>query len=743
MVTNPFIGRTRELAQLTRLVHDNRLVTVMGPPGAGKTRLVAEAMPRFAGRFDGGVFWCELAQLQAPERVEASVAAALGFVPEVQTDVGRLARERFGDSRVVLVIDNCEHLRKQAAATIATLLEATPAMHILATSRERLKVPGEAAWTLPPLRRDEAVELLVSRASSVESGFEVTADNRSAINQICERLGDLPLAVELVAPRLAMLPAGQIIEMLNDDLTLLTSEQRSVRQQSITTTMDWSAGLLAPVSRDDLWRLGVFPAAFTLDAATAVLGTSTQDVIDRLGVLRDASLLVADVSGTTARFRLLEPIRQYSLAHLVRSPLEREVRRRHTEHVWHRSEWIGDHLLGTPEQVGALTEFEELLPDIRLAVAWAVDEEPGLAVQIVANTGWAWEITGRLREGEALERRMLPLANDLGSKSRLLNRLGSLLNRRTWGHTQAGMGPAAISAARESGDKRELAYALCFARNSERPEESSAQLDEAAAIAAETGDRLILSWERFFRGILSALGGNLELARTCFEEATENASALRDIWSTSVSSANVVQVCLLLHDLHAAQINLRSTLPVLIEHPNLSYAASVVHHAAELAARTGQPVEALRLVAAHRRLSEEIGSTPHRNTDEIEQTARAQLAGRSKPDRYLAEGARLSVTEALTLALHVVEQPVPNAPQRNLKNRNQLLTRRELEVVRLVVDGLTNREIAAKLFITERSAEGHVERIRNKLDVRSRAQVAVWAAEHGLAIAGKTEAAQD
>ncbi len=740
MITNSFVGRSRELTQLARLLNSSRLVTVMGPPGAGKTRLASEAVRRYADRFHS-VFWCELAQLQAQGLVKTSIGAALGFAPEVQSDIGRLANERFGDDSILLVIDNCEHLRTEVAATLGTLIESTQGLRVLATSRERLRAPGETAWILPPLSRDEAVELVLNRAAALGAPLDVAPDNRAALAYICERLGDLPLAIELIAPHLALLPAVQVAGMLDDALSLLASEGPT-RQRSISAALDWSVGLLAPTSQDDLWRLGVFPTAFTLDAATAVLATSAENALARLGVIRDSSLIVVDVSGTSARFRLLEPIRQFVLAHLVASPLEREARRRHAEHVLLRSKWINDRLLGTPEQIVALAEFEELLPDIRQVVAWALEEETDWAVRIAANTGWAWEITGRLREGEALERRVLELVSNPVDRSRLLNRLGSLIGRRTGGGKPAGIDSGAILAARESGDKRELAFALCLASDFRRPEESAAQLDEAAGIGAEAGDRLILGWERFSRGILSALGGDPEAARTYFEEAIAHFSALGDPWCTSQSTANLVYTCLLLRDQHAARNHLRSVLPVLIAHPNWSDAASLVHHTALLASGTGRPVEALRLAAAHRRLSQEIGAAQW-DTSAMEQTARTQLAGKSRPDRYMAEGARLSVTEALKLALDVVEQPLPSMIRRDLRNQSEPLTRREDEVVRLIADGLTNREIAARLFITERSAEGHVERIRNKLDVRSRTQVAVWAAEHGLTLTGEAEPAED
>jgi predicted ATPase/DNA-binding CsgD family transcriptional regulator len=715
----PFVGRSRELEEVGRLLGDGRLVTVMGAGGAGKTRLALEAASRIAARFTAGVFTCELAPIADPMLVEAAVGAALGFPPEVRGDLGALTRERLGEDTALLVVDNCEHVRAQVASTLRMILKGAPGLRVLATSRERLRVAGETAWMLPSLSPDEALELLVARAAALDATFSVGPNNRAALSEICARLDGLPLALELVAPRLLLLPAAQVAQMLDDALGVLGGGEGLARHRTMRAALDWSAELLSPAARDDLWRLAVFPASFTLDAAATVLDAAAVAALDRLAALRDTSLLVADT--VVARFRLLEPVRQYAVEHLAGAPDEDDVRRRHALHVLRSAEWIGARLLGTPEQGAALTAFVDLLPDLRQAVAWSLEAEPAWAARIVGHTGWAWEITSRLREGEALERIALNVAVAAEDRARLLNRLESLLDRR--GDAEAhSIGLAAIASASTAGDRRELATALCFA-TWYRPPDAATKLDEVAAIAAETGDELLKSLGPFFRAHQCAGTGDFGGARQYLEAATAGVRALGDRWLTTVTTSNLIHACLELGDNQAARRHLRSILPSILDHPDWAAAPVLLFHAARLASRTGRPADALRLVAAQRRVTEEIGAG-HWDMKEIETEARAELRGRSDMQKHESEGARMSLADAVALARAVVEEPAQRPDRR--------LSRRELEVAVLIGRDLSNREIADKLHLSVRTVEDHVGHVLNKLDLRSRVAVATWAAEHSL-----------
>jgi predicted ATPase/DNA-binding CsgD family transcriptional regulator len=717
-----FVGRSHELEEVGRLLSDGRLVTVMGAGGAGKTRLALEAASRIATRFTAGVFTCELAPIADPTLVEAAVGAALGFPPEVRGDLGTLTRQHLGEDTALLVVDNCEHVRVQVASTLRTILKAAPGLRVLATSRERLRVASETAWMLPSLSPDDALKLLVMRAAALDATFQVGPDNRAALTEICARLDGLPLALELVAPRLALLPAVQVAQMLDDALGVLGGGEGPARHRTMRAALDWSAALLSSPARDDLWRLAVFPSTFTLDAATTVLDAPAVATLDRLAALRDTSLLVADTAANAARFRLLEPVRQYAVEHLAGAPDEDEVRRRHALYVLRSAEWIGARLLGTPEQAAALTAFAELLPDLRQAVAWSLEAEPAWAARIVGHTGWAWEITSRLREGEALERITLEAATAVEDRARLLLRLLSLLNRR--GNAEEGaIAAAAIAAARKAGNPRELGMVLGLGLDHLTPESASAQLDEVAAIAAETGDVLLHGWERFFRARQCAGAGDFDGARAYLETVINDIRGLGDRWLTTVTTSNLVAASLQLGDNQAARKHLRSILPNLLDHPDWAGAPAYLFHAARLASRTGRPDDALRLVAAQRRVTDEIGAGPW-DTTEIERAARAELHGRSDVQKDMSEGARMSLADALALARAVVEEPVQRPDGR--------LSPRELEVVVLIGRGLSDRDIAAKLHRSARTVEDHSRNARLKLNLRSRVELATWAVEHSL-----------
>jgi non-specific serine/threonine protein kinase len=729
-VAPSFIGRSQELDQLQWLVASNRLVTVMGAPGAGKTRLAFEAAARVADQFPGGVYVCELAPIAAPPLVRTALATSLGFPPEAPGDLGTLIHDRFGSKPTLIVVDNCEHVKAEVAQTILSMLSAPSGLRILATSRERLRVATETAWALPSLSPEEALRLLVMRVAAVDASFELNAGNRSALLEICDRLERLPLALELVAARLALLPALEVAQMLNQALNLLTGGEG--RHRTMTAALDWSVALLPPTSAQDLWRLSVFPSPFALEAAAIVLEASRPEALDRLGRLRDASLLVSERSGVSARFRLLEPIRQYAAARLEHETSKHEVRRLHALYVVTRAKWIGARLLGTDEQAAALAAFGDLLPDLRIAFAWCHDAQLNWAGEIMGHTGWAWEITGRVREGEALERRALEVTTDPADRARLFVRLAGLTQRRD-DYEAGNVANQGIVEARNGDNRQELAFALCFAGCYDLSDSGEEKFDEAAAIGGETRDRLIPAFVSTFRGIRRGNAGDMKVARMHHEDAVARCTALGDAWLIAQTTSNLVDACQDLDDVGAVRKHLRTVLRILVEHADWIAAFYALMFTANLAVRTGRAADALRILSLCRRLREEIG-LPFRNLEEVEQTARAALGGRSRQAKHAIDGDRLDLVDGLRLALDIVEKPSRFVSARTGR-RDPItgLTQREHQVVRLVAAGLTNRAIATKLFMTERSAEGHVERIRNKLDVHSRGEIALWAEEHGLA----------
>ena len=349
-----FVGREAELAELYRLLTEARLLTIAGVGGAGKTRLARELATRMSKHFDDGHVVVELGPVTEARLLAPEILSALGVdgvAPAIAEDqlVHVLARRR-----LLLVLDNCEHVLEAVAALVHRLLARCDTVTLLATSREVLSVPGETVWvapglSLPPsgaaaedeLEGSDAASLFVTRARTAQPGFGITAANAGAVGSICRRLDGLPLALELAAARVRVLGVAEIAAHLDDRFRLLTGGPRfsPARHQTLRAAMEWSFDLLAPAERNLLTRLSVFPQSFDLAAATAVAGDGKDelDVLDRLARLIDKSLVVPEGAAATARYRLLETVRQYGAEILAAAGDEADVRRLHRHHF---VDWI-------------------------------------------------------------------------------------------------------------------------------------------------------------------------------------------------------------------------------------------------------------------------------------------------------------------------------------------------------------------------------------------------------------------
>ncbi|MGQ0624674.1 MAG: ATP-binding protein, partial [Sporichthyaceae bacterium] len=351
-----FVGRDRELTQLSALLAGTRLLTISGVGGAGKTRLALELADRMAKHYADGTRIVELATVRDERPLADDVLSALGAGGSGRSG-GPAAQDQLcqvlGDRQLLLVIDNCEHVLEAARALVDTVLRRCPAVTILATSREVLSVPGETTWaapglSLPPAVRNtvenlmssDAAALFVVRARTAQPGFGPSPGNAGAIGRICHRLDGIPLALELAASRVRVLGVTQIADRLEDHLRLLTSGPRSApaRHQTLRATMDWSFDLLTETEQRLLRRLSVFPQHFDLEAATAVAGDDTDpiDVLDLLARLIDKSLVACEGMAEAARYRLLETVRQYAAEKLGAAGETDALGGRHRRHFVER-----------------------------------------------------------------------------------------------------------------------------------------------------------------------------------------------------------------------------------------------------------------------------------------------------------------------------------------------------------------------------------------------------------------------
>jgi predicted ATPase/DNA-binding CsgD family transcriptional regulator len=411
-----FIGRFEEIATVARLVGDNRLVTLVGSGGAGKTRLAQQVAAEVTESYPDGVWWVDLLGVDEPGLVPSAISRA-ALLPEDRADrLAGLAR-RLGASRALLVLDNCEHLLDGCADVVSTVLSACPSVAVLTTSRAPLSVPGEVSWRVPPLSlpdvaashepvevlsQYDAVRLFTDRTTEARQNFRLTEDNVAEVVEICARLDGIPLAIELAAARCRVLTPRQILDGLSDALGLLAGGPRVVRprHQTIEASIKWSHSLLNEDEQALLRRLSVFSAPFTLDAAEAVAGAEPldpQQVLVLLEHLVDQSLVHMDDTGAEARFGVLETVRQFADRELSAAGETDATVARHADHFAERARGLWPFFEENMRELleRSDTEFEDLRRMLLYLGQHASPQEhaevamaclPGMAVRHVAES---------------------------------------------------------------------------------------------------------------------------------------------------------------------------------------------------------------------------------------------------------------------------------------------------------------------------------------------------------------------
>jgi len=401
-----FVGRVAEMGEIRRILTDNRLVTLTGAGGAGKTRLALEVGTTLLTEFGDGVWYVDLGPITAPDVVPVTAARTLGL-PDQQgrTTTDTLTRS-IAERHMVIVLDNCEHLLDATAALIVTLLGACPSLVVLATSREPIGVTGEVTWRVPSLSlADEAIELFTDRARRARPDFTITDDNSAAAMEICRRLDGIPLAIELAAARVRALSLTEIVDSLHDRFRLLTGGARTAvrRQQTLRASVDWSHALLTEPERIVLRRLAVFVGGADLAAAQVVCGDGAvppYQVLDQLVLLVDKSLVVAETTGGQTRFRMLETVRQYAQERLGESGEAGVLRTRHRDYYTAMAA-----LLDTPATTGyerLIDQAETEIVNLRAAFGWSHESSDlDLASALASSLQPLWIARGRIREGLA------------------------------------------------------------------------------------------------------------------------------------------------------------------------------------------------------------------------------------------------------------------------------------------------------------------------------------------------------
>ena len=380
----PFLGRERELAEVVSLARGDgvRLVTVTGAGGIGKTRLALQVAAELSEEHPDGVFWVPLAALRDPELVLQAVAQALGTTDKLSSHIG--------DRRMLILVDNLEHLL-DAAPALGTLLANCPRLQLLVTSRERLAIAGEHEYPLATLTDADAQQLFAERARALDPGFVPTP----AVPELCRRLDNLPLALELAAARTKLFSAEQLVERLSQRLDLLRGgRDADARQQTLRATIEWSHELLDPGERQLFARLAVFAGGCTLEAAATVCDADP----DRLGSLIDKSLLRRrDAGAGEGRFWMLETIREYALERLEESGEAAEMRRRHAAFYFQLGE-AAQTALRSDEQGRWLAELWADVENIRGALAWSLENAIADGVRLAIALSMLWRVRGHGQE---------------------------------------------------------------------------------------------------------------------------------------------------------------------------------------------------------------------------------------------------------------------------------------------------------------------------------------------------------
>lgn len=784
----PFIGRDKDLAKLGELLANPacRLLTLVGPGGIGKTRLAQQVAADLREQYPDGVWLVELAPLCDPALVPQAIASALGLREEQGRPLLEVLAGTLQPRRLLLVLDNCEHLVDASANVARSLLSTCPNLRIVATSRERLHVAGEVAWPVPPLsvpnreeletaetlKGYESVQLFVDRAERAFPDFAITRRNASTIAQICSRLDGLPLAIELAAAWVKALSVSQIAERLDDRLRLLTTGDRAgpARHQTLRAALDWGYDLLDEQERTLFRRLAVFAGSFDLGAVEAVCsgdGLEMADVLDLVGHLVDKSLvMVAREVDQGRRYRLLETVRQYAVDALGRDegvPGAAEpatLGERHLDWYLALAEQEKMELWGTAD-AASLQRLELEEDNFRVALRWSLANagvEKGLRLAS-ALTGY-WYVRAHLNEGRYWLEQVLAASEGTSVPSRALalDAAGALAAAQGDQEQATAFLEEGLFLSKEQGDDQLGAWILqsfglvhLYSGDYERAERFFL---ESLAIFWNTGDKAGISSVLLYRGTMACHQEQYRRAEAILQLALPLLRELGDAVGIARALHGLGVVARHRGEAEQARVFHRESLEVARERGARLEVSDAMEGLAGVASVQGRPREAARLLGAAEALRQEIGTNLSTGSRLAQiQDARA-LRAQLKEDGFEAacdEGRALTLEQAVEEAMAVADEPVPPkvtatagaslGPRTKLqeaKLRYDGLTKREREVATLIAQGRSNAAIAEDLFVTVRTVEAHVTHILQKLGFSSRTQIAIWAVDRGLASAPKT-----
>jgi predicted ATPase/DNA-binding SARP family transcriptional activator len=669
-----FVGRRRELAELQGLLQSRRLVCVTGPPGSGKTRLAVEVAACLLEAFPHGVFFVSLAEVADPALVRSAVATALGIPELPERPAAQALTDHLRSRRLLLVLDNFEHLLP-AAVIVAQLLDAAPGLTVLATSRASLRLSGEQEYPLAPLPLprpnelaadpvgNDAVALFADRAMAVDPRFVLGAGNAPLVGEVVARLDGLPLAIELAAARLRLFPLQELARRLSPAVPLLTGGpvDQAPRQQTLRDAITWSDRLLGPAERALFRRLGIFQGGFTLQAAEAVAhGSPVTDVAAGIATLVEASLLGRPVEPDEARFSMLETIREYALEQLRAAGEDDQIGGRHASFYAGLLERAEPELTGA-DQAPWLERLEGEHANLQTALRWASQTGNTDLTLLMAARMWRfWQLRGHFADGR---RRLEDVLATEGPASvprakALIGLAGLCYWQGDWDAAEAAYRQA-HELAKGLDDwwlELEGLFGLAFTLACHRGDlQAAAPIEEQFQdLIAEHPDPLAIGLGLATSQMMRLFAGDLDGSRSYGEQCLAGTRALGVRWYESQVLRTLALTSMLQGRYQQAEDELQECLEVAVELGDLAGVAIDLDRLGQAAVALGRPERAVVLAGAAARLRESVGGgltvESGRWQTEHPRDAAQRFLTDTQIDRAWAQGHTMRLEDAVAYA---------------------------------------------------------------------------------------------